>query len=757
MKARSNEMRTSVELRPWTFAEVLQQEREVLRTSQSPPVGLPRNDVVPPSMPEVVASIHAETRANPAKATSALCLSGGGIRSATFCLGVLQSLARGGLLPRFDYLSTVSGGGYLGSWLSAWIYREKNPDTVFAYLSQPGSSAADAPEPPQLRHLRHYSNYLAPRLSVTSADTWALAGTFLRNLALNWLVLLPILFVLLILPRFFMAGIQTDGSWTAIAGACTAAALALFLSTWYAASDLPSNGGRRGSDVSFVVWRLVPLVIGAHALALAWAWFANGIEAPPEIRRIATEPGAYWEIYYWEGFEGKAFVKTAGGELVTLLLPEFPLLVFILIVVVPIVLGGVGGGLWARRKMGDANISQRDGAECLVGGWPASVWRIIALIVTTVVGAIGLVWLTRHLFPVPAWDIVNYTAFSPPLVLCVFLVANFLVPGLTSWVSTESDLEWWGRASGWILNSVLASAAIGVVVFLGPVWLASLEAKFPMDAIYAALGGLSGILGLFSALLGASSDTEIKPSTKRIAPRFIAFGAVAFVLILGMFFSFVVDRWIAASYQLTFNCGGGDTLEKVAWIACMLLAIALLMGTLVNVNRFSMHMMYRNRLVRAYLGASRKARERKPHVFTGFDRDDDVRLHELRTQRPLHVINMTLNLVGGANLAWQERQAESFTASPLHCGAWQLNRTNETSGAYQPSHSYGNASGIGLGTAFAISGAAANPNCGYHSSPIVTLLMTLFNLRLGWWLPNPGADGAAFWRRSGPSFALTPL
>src|ERR1700693_1989927 len=45
-----------------------------------------------------------------------LAFSGGGIRSATFNLGVLQGLERIGLLPLVDYLSTVSGGGYIGSW-----------------------------------------------------------------------------------------------------------------------------------------------------------------------------------------------------------------------------------------------------------------------------------------------------------------------------------------------------------------------------------------------------------------------------------------------------------------------------------------------------------------------------------------------------------------------------------------------------------------------------------------------------------------
>jgi hypothetical protein len=52
-----------------------------------------------------------------------LALSGGGIRSATFNLGLLQGLARLKLLELVDYLSTVSGGGYIGGWLAAWIQR----------------------------------------------------------------------------------------------------------------------------------------------------------------------------------------------------------------------------------------------------------------------------------------------------------------------------------------------------------------------------------------------------------------------------------------------------------------------------------------------------------------------------------------------------------------------------------------------------------------------------------------------------------
>src|SRR5688572_249386 len=55
-----------------------------------------------------------------------LAISGGGIRSATFALGVLETLRRCNVLRRIDYLSTVSGGGYIGAWLSGNAFRHKD-------------------------------------------------------------------------------------------------------------------------------------------------------------------------------------------------------------------------------------------------------------------------------------------------------------------------------------------------------------------------------------------------------------------------------------------------------------------------------------------------------------------------------------------------------------------------------------------------------------------------------------------------------
>src|SRR5215813_2351080 len=129
---------------------------------------------------------------------AALCFSGGGIRSASFGLGVLQGLARRGLLLDFHYLSTVSGGGYIGSWLSAWRRHAANDAAVLRSLT---NRQADPPdEPLEISSLRADSNYLTPQLGLLSADTWTAVALYIRNLLLNWLVLVPMFAAALLVP-----------------------------------------------------------------------------------------------------------------------------------------------------------------------------------------------------------------------------------------------------------------------------------------------------------------------------------------------------------------------------------------------------------------------------------------------------------------------------------------------------------------------------------------------------------------------------
>ena len=89
----------------YPFERILAEERALLRELRDGS-GPQRGRAEPPQDPDEFLG---------------LAFSGGGIRSATFNLGVLQALSELRLLREFDYLSTVSGGGYIGSWLSAWI------------------------------------------------------------------------------------------------------------------------------------------------------------------------------------------------------------------------------------------------------------------------------------------------------------------------------------------------------------------------------------------------------------------------------------------------------------------------------------------------------------------------------------------------------------------------------------------------------------------------------------------------------------
>ncbi|HEY2040658.1 MAG TPA: hypothetical protein VGG95_13385, partial [Edaphobacter sp.] len=138
-----------------------------------------------------------------------ICFSGGGIRSATFNLGVLQGLAAADRLNSFDYLSSVSGGGYIHQFLASWISCE-DIDRVKEQLQPlpgPPSERGFWPEP--LRWLRRYSNYLTPRAGLFTADTWVAFAIWARNTFLNQIVLIAAMLIVLLLPHFYL---RSNGS-----------------------------------------------------------------------------------------------------------------------------------------------------------------------------------------------------------------------------------------------------------------------------------------------------------------------------------------------------------------------------------------------------------------------------------------------------------------------------------------------------------------------------------------------------------------
>src|SRR5208282_4786621 len=93
--------------------------------------------------------------------------------------------------------------GYVGSWLSSWRKRDDFATVIGNLIGRP--SGADV-EPPEISWLRAYSNYLTPRIGIASADSWAAVAICVRNLILNWLIIIPVVCLVLLTLKTIAAG-----------------------------------------------------------------------------------------------------------------------------------------------------------------------------------------------------------------------------------------------------------------------------------------------------------------------------------------------------------------------------------------------------------------------------------------------------------------------------------------------------------------------------------------------------------------------
>jgi len=126
-------------------------------------------------------------------APSGLAISGGGIRSATFGLGVVQALVSGGILQKLDYLSTVSGGGYIGSALTWFLHKglpnggKAGTDKKNFPLGQVDAAGRikDTQGNEILDFIRQHGNYLIPGQGLNAIS---LFGIVLRSMFISLFV-----------------------------------------------------------------------------------------------------------------------------------------------------------------------------------------------------------------------------------------------------------------------------------------------------------------------------------------------------------------------------------------------------------------------------------------------------------------------------------------------------------------------------------------------------------------------------------------
>jgi peptidoglycan hydrolase-like protein with peptidoglycan-binding domain len=698
-----------------------------------------------------------------------LAFSGGGIRSATFNLGMLQALAEVRLLREFHYLSTVSGGGYIGSWLSAWIHREQGRvESVEEKLAVATRKQGEKEEPDQIKFLRQYSNYLTPSVGIFGADTWAVIATYLRNVLLNLAILVAVLSAVMLLPRaalwlvlHYAQASTHRGDFAFWFG--TLAVIALLTAVFFIALNIslkPLPNKRRiwllcnkqGCVITSVV---VPLMLSGF-FGSAWVWFERDAvfahwREPRYVVGIALIYLAVWG-------SGWILAQRANG------------------------LGASGDGVFHRQVLPHLIFT----LLALVLG----VWLSVQVLAFVAGEVGGNAWLNH---------VTNLTTLGMPIALSVFGLTMVLLVGLLGRAYSDRSREWWSRMGGWTIIFTFAWLALFTVNLYGPplmAWL-NLWASSTLTLGWVATT-IAGVVMGKSSLTGTAGSKRSVELFVKVAPYVFVLGILLLIAVILQKklapFDMSVDTDLYGHMNGAFIASENASMARLlgALVGCV--AVALVLAWRVDVNKFSLYMMYRNRLVRCYLGASNA--QRQPHPFTGFDPADDPHLVELlwrsadkKLQRPFHIFNTALNLVKGKELAWQERKAGSFSFTPAFCGFELPKRPGQTQpstangvsrGCYRTTKAYAagkpstpspteqeredggvrkkivslkdEEEGVKVGMALAISGAAASPNMGHHSSPPLAFLMTMFNVRLGRWCANPRSETT--WRKPSPGMGL---
>jgi predicted acylesterase/phospholipase RssA len=541
-----------------------------------------------------------------------LALSGGGIRSATFSLGVMQALAARGLLKGVDYLSTVSGGGYIGSaltWLLSARAKEgyetdpdcKNPAPKFGVSKTDFPFGTQDPEPgaPRddnesqrklLRYLREHGYYLTPGAGITA---FSLLGVVLRGTFLNLLVWLPAAIL------FFVFGL------------------------WAAAKIGPA----------------LPFDL-EHSPVLAYTLGelrpASECE-PPIPAATATTPPTDEAVC-------NTLITQQEFDMVLARLPE-------------------------------------------LAGFELFLWIFGLLVAALMLGTVvySLVTFFRPFFPrrlEPAW-------------------------------------YGWRRRSEKLAAIILPILLVTLIVGTLPLVVVHLQSWLEMAGPLAIVVGIGTLMRYF--LASGRGDGSVPSSV--VVPAAAALFLYGFLLV---------------AYLLAFRYFPGPGHEAYPWTILGLLCATLGTGLVVNLNHISIHRFYRDRLMEAFMPDLCFALRNRTGVAAKCA--DAARLHEVSPPEdphgPYHIINTNVVLVNSDQRSYKERGGDNFILSPLYCGS------NAT--GWSPTKDF--MKGImTLPTAVAISGAAANPNTGVGGVGLtrnlfLSMVMSLLNLRLGYWAINPNPD-----------------
>jgi hypothetical protein len=583
---------------------------------------------------------------------SALAISGGGIRSASFALGVIQTFLneKPGNAPadsnetcfdRFDYMSTVSGGGYIGSavsWLKHQFGKGGNWRTYLgasnlgarsAEFKADGVEGVDGSKFTWLDYFRQHGNYLKP----SSMSTMSLVGVALRGMLITLSVYTAILALILwamqtggVLPPPTDAPAWSENpqrieSILMFIGLIAGGAFLLFgIASWL--GSIPTRA-------TMAIGWIPPLLF---VIAGVWLLVRN-----PDGSALIRSEGLYWR---WPVAVG--FLVAAGACLILL--------------------------WWAKD-----DYDQVRGGSHVVHKWQYRV------------------------------RIIYQQVLGPLLTGLALLVAIWSVPHVYQFIFTKV---------GGAFSAGLSSSLLGVA-----------------GAIYQFIAGRD------------KKSTSSTFSTLRIL-------ITSMLLVYGILL--VAFSIVQAGQPHPVHMFGIDVpLLVIIGFA------GVFAGFIVNANYIGIGRMYRDRLMELFMPDKEAIRDNQWRRAGNADQFDIAKLcdEDGTPQRPMHLVNCNVVMVGAKQDRFRGRGGDSFLLSPKFCGSsatgW-IETTRLGDGHFT------------LATAVASSGAAASPHAGVAGrgitrNPLVSLLLSLTNVRLGYWIRNPRASREPkTWHKWFPPNLLAP-
>ena len=585
-----------------------------------------------------------------------IALSGGGIRSASFCLGVLQALSYAGWLKKLDYLSTVSGGGYIGgslSWLLHRNWKNARGEIIpygldrenFPYGSYPMVGMADKSKADEaknwdvykgriLRYLRQHARYLTPGDGI---NLMSLLAVMLRNTLFSLFVyggFLVLLFVLLG-PYLFQ---PIDNAWGY---------------GWLNRQmDWLPDAINRGQ---------------ALALMFTFAFLSSSVIYVP----LTLIP-----MRYNTGYSVRFFYERWMGRLLT------AALVLVTISVVPSIFHWIEAAGHSKPKVSTIQISGQDEqAEIAATGKFKSV------------------------------EAQNTAAHTP----------SFSAKSGALSFSEPVAPPTGNQPSVWSLSALNTHLA-------------------------ALVGGLSTLLSAITSIWAFIQDGKPK---KKI-PSGVLVAVAAFSLIFGLLL-------LAYYFAILFRVHSGWSIEAAPWVTLVthnaplgdarflpwIALLFLLFTAFANLNFFSIHRYYRDRLMETFMPDLPDAINVDGPLPGAPKSADATHLYDLLREAdgpgqlgPYPIINANIVLVSSEIPKFRARGGDNFILSPKFCGS------NATGWCETKNSPY---DGMTPATAMAISGAAVHSNAGSGGegatrNPWLSFLMGFFNIRLGYWSSNPAPD-----------------